>query len=427
MFDKRHVMDLRIGKPINEPRMKIMSKNINLATVSFAVALAVALSGALFFGLSAVVGAQGPEGGISAQSPVGTAFTYQGRLNDGGSPANGIYDFLFYMYDAQSDGNFLSNYGVPNLAVSDGYFTVQLNYGSGAFTGEARWLEILVRESGQADYTTLSPRVPLLAVPYAHSLRPGAEVNTTGRALYLSTSATSDSALYANASASSGNPAAVYGAASAPQGAGISGYNSSSGYGVYGGSNHGHGVYGGSNYGYGVYGKSNTFDGIGVYGEGTGLAIYSNGDTHIEGGLTWKPITGYVSVSAAAFRPASHSYQYDNTGQGLTPMDPASTHFYAPVQLPHGATVTKMTFYWIDDMTANAVCQLFRNPLSGVELTVMADVESGSGGRGSTSDDTIDGVLIDNSQYTYYLHWDLREVDIWGIGVVIEYTFTTPY
>jgi len=405
MFDKRHGMDLRIGKPINEPRMKIMSKNINLATVSFAVALAVALLGVLFFGLSAVVGAQGPEGGISAQSPVSTAFTYQGRLNDGGSPANGTYDFLFYMYDAQSDGNFLSNYGVPNLTVSDGYFTVQLDFGSGAFTGEARWLEIWVRKSGQADYTTLSPRVPLLAVPYAHSLRPGAEVkSTTGRALQLSTSATSDSAF---ASASSGNPAAVYGVASAPGGAGISGYNSSSGY--------------------GVYGKSNTFDGIGVYGEGIGLAIYSNGDTHIEGGLTWKPITGYVSVSAAAFRPASHIYQYDNTGQGLTPMDPASTHFYAPVQLPHGATVTKMTFYWIDDMTANAVCQLFRNPLSGVELTVMADVESGSGGRGSSSDDTIDGALIDNSQYTYYLHWDLREVDIWGIGVVIEYTFTTPY
>jgi hypothetical protein len=420
-------MDLRIGKPINEPRMKIMSKNINLATVSFAVALAVALSGVLVFGLSAVVGAQGPEGGISAQSPVGTAFTYQGRLNDGGSPANGTYDFLFYMYDAQSDGNFLSNYGVPNLTVTDGYFTVQLDFGSGAFTGEARWLEILVRESGQADYTTLSPRVPLLAVPYAHSLRPGAEVSTTGRALYLSTSSTSDSALYANASASSGNPAAVYGAASAPGGAGISGYNSSSGYGVYGGSNQGHGVYGGSNSGYGVYGKSNTFDGIGVYGEGTGLAIYSNGDTHIEGDLTWKPITGYVSVSAAAFRPASHTDQYFNSGGSLTSSDPASTHFYAAVQLPHGATVTKMTFYWVDDVTENASCWLLRQPVNGGDLASVAYAESGSGGPGSSSDDAIDYPIIDNSQYVYYLEWYLDSVDILGIAVVIEYTFTTPY
>jgi hypothetical protein len=411
-------MDLRIGKPINEPRMKIMSKNINLATVSLAVALAVALLGVLFFGLSAVVGAQGPDGGISAQALVGTAFTYQGRLNDGGSPANGTYDFLFYMYDAQSDGNFLSNYGVPNLTVSDGYFTVQLDFGSGAFTGEARWLEIWVRKSGQADYTTLSPRVPLMAVPYAHSLRPGAEVNTTGRALYLSTSSTSDSALYANASASSGNPAAVYGAASAPQGAGISGYNSSSGY----------GVYGGSNWGYGVYGKSNTFDGIGVYGEGSGLAIYSNGDTHIEGGLTWKPITGYVSVSAAAFGPSSDTYQYFNGGESLIPTDASSTLYFAPVQLPHGATVTKMTFYWVDDVTENAFCWLLQKPVSGGDLASVAWAESGSGGPGSSSDDTIYDAIIDNSQYAYYLEWDFGgSVSIWGEAVVIEYTFTTPY
>jgi hypothetical protein len=374
--------------------------------------------------------AQGPEpqSDVGAQADVGTAFTYQGRLNDGGSPANGTYDFLFYMYDAQSDGNFLSNYGVPNLTVTDGYFTVQLDFGSGAFTGEARWLEILVRESGQADYTTLSPRVPLLAVPYAHSLRPGAEVNTTGRALYLSTSATSDSALYANASASSGNPAAVYGVASAPGGAGISGYNSSSGYGVYGGSNQGHGVYGGSNYGYGVYGKSNTFDGIGVYGEGSGLAIYSNGDTHIEGGLTWKPITGYVSVSAAAFGPSSDTYQYFNGGEALIPTDASSTLYFAPVQLPHGATVTKMTFYWVDDVTENASCWLMRKPVSGGDLASVAYAESGSGGPGSSSDDAIDYPIIDNSQYAYYLNWDFDgSVFIWGEAVVIEYTFTTSY
>jgi len=416
-----------------------MSNKIKFATVSFAVALALALLGVSSFGLSAVVGAQGPDAKISAQSPVGTVFTYQGRLNDGGSPANGTYDFLFYMYDAQSDGNFLSNYGVPDLTVTDGYFTVQLDFGSGAFTGEARWLEIWVKEDSQASYTSLSPRVPLIAVPYAHSLRPGAEVeSTTGSALQLSTSATSASALYANASASSGNPAAVYGIASAPEGAGISGYNSSSGYGVYGGSdqgygvygksNQGHGVYGESNWGYGVYGKSNTFDGIGVYGEGNGLAVYSNGDTHIEGDLTWKPITGYVSVSAAAFGPMSHTDQYFNGGESLIPLDASSTRFHAPVQLPHGATVTKMTFYWVDDVTENATCWLLRQPLSGGDLTSVAFAESGSGGVGSSSDDEIDYAIIDNSQYAYYLDWDFdNSVFIWGVGVVIEYTLTTPY
>ena len=38
--------------------------------------------------------------GLYAQTPVGTAFSYQGRLTDGSSPANGDYDFNFSLYDA---------------------------------------------------------------------------------------------------------------------------------------------------------------------------------------------------------------------------------------------------------------------------------------------------------------------------------------
>ena len=34
----------------------------------------------------------------------GTAFTYQGRLNDGGNPAHGAYDFRFKLFQ-DPDGN----------------------------------------------------------------------------------------------------------------------------------------------------------------------------------------------------------------------------------------------------------------------------------------------------------------------------------
>jgi len=40
---------------------------------------------------------------LSAAS-LGTAFTYQGRLNDGGNPANGTYDLKFTLYDADGGG-----------------------------------------------------------------------------------------------------------------------------------------------------------------------------------------------------------------------------------------------------------------------------------------------------------------------------------
>lgn len=43
----------------------------------------------------------------------GTTFTYQGRLNNGGSPVSGIFDLRFAIYDAEStgvqQGNLLTN------------------------------------------------------------------------------------------------------------------------------------------------------------------------------------------------------------------------------------------------------------------------------------------------------------------------------
>jgi hypothetical protein len=98
----------------------------------------------------------------------GTAFTYQGRLDSDGAPANGSYDFQFALYDAAGGGNrwgpTLTNQAV---AISNGLFTVTLDFGAGAFTGADRWLEIGVRPSGGGAFTTLSPRQKLTATPYA--------------------------------------------------------------------------------------------------------------------------------------------------------------------------------------------------------------------------------------------------------------------
>ncbi|HTD85045.1 MAG TPA: hypothetical protein VK850_00585, partial [Candidatus Binatia bacterium] len=98
----------------------------------------------------------------------GTGFTYQGRLSDNGGPANGVYDLQFAIYDLASGG---SKQGGPltNLAgVSNGLFTVTLDFGVGVFTGNERWLEVAVRTNGNtAAYTTLSPRQALTAAPYA--------------------------------------------------------------------------------------------------------------------------------------------------------------------------------------------------------------------------------------------------------------------
>jgi hypothetical protein len=102
--------------------------------------------------------------GVHAQP---TAFTYQGRLDDGGNPASGSYDIIFTLHDAASAGNVIGGpvTNAPTI-VSTGLFTVTLDFGN-QFPGDARWLEIAVRTNGGGAFTTLAPRQPLTSTPYA--------------------------------------------------------------------------------------------------------------------------------------------------------------------------------------------------------------------------------------------------------------------
>jgi hypothetical protein len=103
-----------------------------------------------------------------AQTPLGTVFTYQGELQDGGNPADGTYDFRFGLYDAASGGSQIgTTITKEDESVTDGRFTVELDFGNAAFTGDARWLEIQVKPGTGGSFTTLTPRQPLTPTPYA--------------------------------------------------------------------------------------------------------------------------------------------------------------------------------------------------------------------------------------------------------------------
>ena len=121
--------------------------------------LALALAVTLLIGHSSVYG----------QVPVGSEFTYQGQLNEAGLPADGDYDFVFRLFDAETGGTQIgSEFEADECTVTDGLFTLQLDFGAGAFAGDARWIEIDVRASaGGLPYTTLSPRQPVTAAPVA--------------------------------------------------------------------------------------------------------------------------------------------------------------------------------------------------------------------------------------------------------------------
>lgn len=118
---------------------------------------------------------QAPLGGAAA-GPVSTAFTYQGFLENGGTPANAAFDMTFVLLDDL--GNTVAGPTcIDNVAVSAGIFTVQLDFGA-QFDGRARRLGIAVRPGGPVGdcanpggYTALTPAQPITATPYALGLR----------------------------------------------------------------------------------------------------------------------------------------------------------------------------------------------------------------------------------------------------------------
>jgi hypothetical protein len=99
----------------------------------------------------------------------GTAFSFQGKLNVGTNAANGIYDLRFAIYDSTNLPGTLIAGPLMNTAtpVSNGLFTVTLDFGAGVFTGPARWLDIAVKTNGGPSYSALAPRQALTPTPYA--------------------------------------------------------------------------------------------------------------------------------------------------------------------------------------------------------------------------------------------------------------------
>ncbi|MHC4691815.1 MAG: hypothetical protein ACYS67_03665 [Planctomycetota bacterium] len=102
-------------------------------------------------------------------APMGTVFTYQGRLLHDSEATDGPHDFEFKLYDSPVGGNQLaSTIDINDLDVIDGYFTVELDFNDpNVFNGEACWLDISVRPGDSNSFTTLSPRQQLTPTPYA--------------------------------------------------------------------------------------------------------------------------------------------------------------------------------------------------------------------------------------------------------------------
>jgi hypothetical protein len=121
-----------------------------------------------------VVGARGSDARssvartneVSTTTPLTSTFTYQGQLKDDGAAVNGSCDMAFRLYDDPSAPiNLIGNPITSTVPVTNGLFTVGLNFGNNTFDGKGRWLDIQVNCNNTV-FVPL-PRQAVTAAPYA--------------------------------------------------------------------------------------------------------------------------------------------------------------------------------------------------------------------------------------------------------------------
>jgi hypothetical protein len=267
------------------------------------------------------------------QATVASKINYQGRLtNPGGTPLDGTFPMRFRIWNAAVGGVYYYDSGEIPVNVDNGLFNVELNPPQAAFDGRELWLQMWV------DGEWLSPRQELTPVPYALSLRPGAEIagdsqNGWGLSVDWSNTMATGGAVYGTSATS----VALFGRS--PGGYGLYGYSegnygvvgysrdstagylsSTEGYGLRvdtGGTDHwDHAGWFTANWGYGVYAQST--HNYGVVGEGViagvrGAGTYSgvSGSSHDGDG-----VSGY-STNGPAVRGSSTSSNgvYGNTSR----------------------------------------------------------------------------------------------------------------
>ncbi len=275
---------------------------------------------------------------VSKAAPLGTAFTYQGRLLDDNAAADGVYDFQFKLYDdpdiviGQQTGSVVN---VRDVDVIDGYFTVELDFGSSVFDGNAVWLEIgVLRHSIEYDpfvYTPLSPLQEITPMPYALYARTAGPDNDwmlSGNDIYSIPSgnvgigtSTPMYRLHTVDTTPSSDAPAIYGehAVTDFYGIGVQGVS------LYKGVAGSVSATGSSSY-YGVFGSASTSNtgGIvyGVYGSGSGGAtsygVYGNGSSYgVYGKNNSSGNFGYLGGDYGAYGKNNNSGNYGYFGSFL--------------------------------------------------------------------------------------------------------------
>jgi len=163
-----------------------------------------------------------PQGGDTVTTTLGDAIPIQGRLTDAsGVPLTGDHSVTFSLYNDPAAGSLYCSTNYNPLPMTNGLFSVTVTGCTDSeISGEQLYLGIQVDADAE-----MTPRQPIYAVPYARSLRPGADIrgdvgSLSMLALYNTSTLDSSKGLYAEVQGFDGKNYAVYGRSLSPDGYG---------------------------------------------------------------------------------------------------------------------------------------------------------------------------------------------------------------
>ena len=187
---------------------------------------------------------------------------------------------------------------------------------------------------------------------------------------------------------------------------------------------------------YGVYGdaSSSSGRGHGVYGKGpdTGYGVYSEGNAHVEGDLTWTPVKRAIALGPRHFGNIFNAEYVEITDFEIAPhMDCPlpnqwKTAYIAPLDVPDGTRITKITYYFKDNSaTLDTELELRKTDLRGGLHGGNQCFEHREAGRTYVGLDRAGSITVDNSTGALLVRL-IVGCDIWVYGVVVEYETTGP-
>jgi hypothetical protein len=384
----------------------------------------------VIFGLIALVSTQL----VSTQFAAAEPFTYQGVLQDGGVPANGLYNINLQITDAEVGGAIIGGgFAFANVQIVDGLFQLEFDPGD-IFSSQDVWLEVTVEVVGGKDApVTLTPNTKITAAPKAQyaSVAETAMNAPWTVAPGVITYGDGNDRVFINRSSpiTSSEFFGVHGNSSSFNGMYVSGPSPSSPF-----------------YGYSVGGDISAYHYYNSISDawilfsngGEAMRIDDQRDAQFTGDVTADafryptPKTGVIAVSGNAFHSGSNDPFRASLGSGgAYQSQVGSGWLVAPIQLPQGASLTKMTAYVSDISGIGDISVRLQAQVHGglTTATIFYVTSAGSSGVDLSLEDstpTSSFSLVNNLNGHYHLR---VFSDVWAgnnslriSSVVIEYT-----